>query len=161
MLSTLYTTTDGNGLFELADLPPGSYVVGVGFTPEMDPTTMYARTVFPSPIDVDKGNRVEIGALRLPPPARRYELRGIAVAADGTPVAGASVFLQGARGRQVTALIRTAADGSFTLPVFDGQSYTLRAYVNVSANPVRQANAARTFTVAGDPPPVRIVLVVP
>jgi hypothetical protein len=160
LLTPSPSTTDSNGQFDLADVQPGSYVVGVGITTQMDAPVVYARTMFPEPIDVGKGNRVEIGTLRLPPPSRRYELKGVAVDSAGAPIAGASVTLFGGRFRQATLPVRTAADGSFTLPVFEGQSYTARAFMNVSADPFRQAQAAQTILISGDPPPIRLVLVV-
>jgi hypothetical protein len=158
--SSATATTDSNGLFELVDVQPGSYVVGVGLTTVVDPAVVYHRTVFPRAIEVGKGNRVEVGTLHLPQPSRRYELTGVAVGADGVPIAGASVYLQGQRFRQATTAIRTAADGSFALPVFEGQSYTVRAYVNVTAAPVRQASAQEAITISGQPSPIRLVLVV-
>jgi hypothetical protein len=151
--------TDANGLFELADIPPGSYVVGVGLTSEMDPKTVYRRTLL-SPIEMGEGNRVEAGVIRLPQPSRRYELKGVAVDAAGAPIAQASVHLQGARFRQVTTPVSTAADGTFVLPVFEGQSYTVRAFVNLPGEPRRQAQAAQVVTISGDPAPIRLVLVV-
>jgi hypothetical protein len=57
-------------------------------------------------------------------------------------------------------VVRTSADGRFTLPAFGGHSYTVRAYVNVSANPFRQAQAAQSVTISGDPSPIRLILVV-
>jgi hypothetical protein len=152
--------TDGNGHFEIADISPGSYVVGVGITPEWDPKAVYARTMFPAAIEVEKGNRIDIGVLRLPQPSRRYELKGWAVDADGAPIAQASVVLTGARSRQVTNPVRTGPDGSFTLSVFEGQPYTVRAHITVSTSPVRQATATLNIVINGDPLPIRLVLVV-
>jgi Carboxypeptidase regulatory-like domain len=159
LLESSRSKTDANGQFELADVQPGSYVVGVGLTMQMDPDVVYARTLYPDSIDVGKGNRVEIGTLRLPQPSRRHELKGVAVDSAGTPLAGATVVLHAGR-RQAINPVRTAADGSFTVPVFEQQFYTVRAYINVSANPFRQAQATQTIAISGDPPPIRLVLVV-
>ena len=121
--------SDALGQFELPDIPPGQYVVGIGITPELDPQAVYPRTYFHDPggsqtrtIEVGAGNRVDAGTLRVPEPLRRYELHGVAVAADGSPMAGASVFLQGPRYRQVATEIKTDGEGRFAVPVFDGQS---------------------------------------
>jgi hypothetical protein len=70
------------------------------------------------------------------------------------------VYLTGARFRQVTNPVRTGPDGSFTLPVFEGQTYTVRAHINVSTNPLRQGTAAQNIVIKGDPAPIRLVLVV-
>jgi hypothetical protein len=79
--------SDENGQFGLANISPGSYVVGVGLTPDMSAPAVYARTMFPATIEVRKGNRVDAGTLLLPPASRRYELTGLAVGADGAPIA--------------------------------------------------------------------------
>jgi len=156
----LGATTRSNGQFEFVDVQPGSYVVGVGLTGGMDQTVEYPRTMFPGSIDVGKSDRVEMGTLRLPEPLRRYELKGVTVGADGIPIAGASVSLQGRRFSLATSSVRTGVDGSFTLPAFEGLAYTIRAYVNVSTNPSRQASAEQTITINGEPSPIRLVLVV-
>jgi protocatechuate 3,4-dioxygenase beta subunit len=160
LVESSLSKADGNGQFELADVAPGEYVAGVGLVPELNPDTVYPRTLFPGTITVGQGNRVDIGTQRLPPAARRYELKGTAVDANGAPVTGANVYLQGARFRQVTYPVVTDADGRFTLPVFEGQSYQIRAHLNLSTNPVRQAQAVQPVTIQGDPPPIRLVLVV-
>lgn len=134
-------------------------MVGIGLTSEMDPKTVYRRTLLP-PIEMGQGNRVEAGVIRLPQPSRRYELKGVAVDAAGAPIAQASVHLQGARFRQVTTPVNTAADGTFVLPVFEGQSYTVRAFVSLPGEPRRQVQAAHVVTISGDPAPIRLVLVV-
>lgn len=150
--------TDANGHFELADVAPGSYVVGVGVAPQRSATRVYARTMFPGTIEVGKGNRVDIGVLRLPEPARQYELRGVVVDAGGAPAAGASVYVTVGDGLPSTPL-RTGPDGSFTLPVFDGQSYSVRAVLDVPVTrPPRRLSAATTLTIQGEPPPIRLVV---
>jgi hypothetical protein len=83
----------------------------------------------------------------------------VAADAAGVPIAHASVHLQGARFRQMTTPVSTAADGTFVLPVFEGQSYTVRAYVSLPGER-RQAQAAQVVTISGDPAPIRLVLVV-
>ena len=152
--------TDANGLFELSEIQPGSYVVGVGLTLQLDQPVVYARSTFRGPVEVGQGNRVDIGTLRLPEPSRRHQLKGIAVDADGAPIAGANVVLFSGEYRQATMPVKTAADGTFTLPVFDGQAYTIRAYVNLATSPIRQAQATESISVRGEPPPIRLVLVV-
>ena len=149
--------SDANGRFELADIQPGSYVVGVGLEHARD-ATVYARTVLP-PIEVGRGNRVDAGVLRLPEPSRRYELKGVAVDATGVPVAGAFVVLR-SRGLQLTEPVKTGIGGGFTIPVFEGQTYTVDVYDYVSQDSFRETRASQVVRVTGDPQPIRLVLVV-
>ena len=88
----------------------------------------------------------------------RYQLRGVAVTVDGVPLAGASVVLFGQRFRQASLPVRTAADGTFTLPVFEGQSYSVHASYNVPGETFRQLQANEPLTVSGQPEPIRLVL---
>jgi hypothetical protein len=60
----------------------------------------------------------------------------------------------------VTTPVSTAADGTFVLSVFEGQSYTVRAFVSLPSEPRRQAQAAQVVTISGDPAPIRLVLAV-
>jgi Carboxypeptidase regulatory-like domain len=162
------STSDAFGRFELTDVPPGRYIVGIGLDPGFDPPTLYARTLYADPeapgksrsLEIGAGERLDIGELRVSEPLVRYELRGVVTDASGAPVAGASVYLA-QRFRQATNPVETATDGSFLLHVFEGQTYTLRASHRVrgDAGP-RQAQGTATVTISGPPAPVRVTLVV-
>ena len=142
-------------LFELADVPPGSHAVGVGLTSEMDPKTVYARTLLP--------NRDARGPWR---PGHSPAPAVAALRAEGRPSTPPRADRPGvrtssaARFRQVTTPVSTAADGTFVLSVFEGQSYTVRAFVSLPSEPRRQAQAAQVVTISGDPAPIRLVLAV-
>jgi hypothetical protein len=159
--------TDPSGRFELGDIPPGDYIVGVGLRTRMDQPTVYPRTLFPgtsggvtaAAVAVGKGSRVDLGTLRLPEPSRRYELKGVVVGADGAPIGGALVYLTDERFRQASQPVKTAADGSFSVAVFEGRTYTARGNYNIPATtPQRQLQGTLPLVVSGPPAPIRLVL---
>ncbi len=56
--------------------------------------------------------------------------------------------------------VKTGADGTFTVNVFEGQSIRVHGFINVSTNPPRQVNGEQALTVSGPPEPIRLVPVV-
>ena len=157
-LSNERLRSDANGRFELANVPPGSYVVGVAIATPIGKPRVYPRTLFPGTIEVGKGNRVDAGILRLPEPFSHYELKGVVVDPGGVPIHGAFVSVSIAFGQSSTP-VRTGADGSFTLPVVDGHSYSVDAiHVVTVIKPPRRLRAVQTITIQGEPPPIRLVV---
>lgn len=151
--------TDTFGRFEITDIPPGRFVVGVGLTAVVDQPVIYARTLYPA-VEASAGSAADLGTLTLPVPLRKYVLQGTAVDAGGAPVADASIVLFGPRFQQLTLDVKTGADGTFTVNVFEGQSIRVHGFIDVSMNPLRQANGEQALTVSGPPEPIRLVLVV-
>jgi hypothetical protein len=159
LLDTGPSQTDANGYFELTDIPPGRYLVGVEIQPAWQPSIVYGRTIYADVAEVGAGNRVDLGVLRLPRPAARYELKGVTVSPDGVPIADASVVVRDRAFHQVSNPVRTATDGSFVLTVFEGQSYQIAAHYNIpGTSPVRQAQGEHIIQISGAPQPIRVVL---
>ena len=128
---TLTATSDSDGHYELRDVPPGQYVVGVGLKRSMESLDdLYPRTFYPGAtaasaaevITVGEGNRQELQPFTLPPPRRRREIVGFVVWPDGRPAIDVSVSLADAdeSWRQLAAGIRTEGDGSFRFTVYEG-----------------------------------------
>jgi hypothetical protein len=153
-------TSDAFGHFELTDVPPGRYIVGIGFTQYPNDGTVYPRTLFATAAEVGAGAKLEIGGLTVPEPRRPYELTGVIVDVNGVAVPGANLVVRGPRFQQLSPVVTTAADGSFQVTVFEGQAITLHSWYDVSASPMRQASRDLPMTISGPPPPVRLVLVV-
>jgi hypothetical protein len=157
--------TDAGGRFELSAIQPGRYIIGVGVTPDVNETTAYPRTWYsddahngrPVEIEIGKGNLVQLEPWRLPPALTRHDLKGTVVTADGTPAAGASVVLR-IGFHQASEVVKTAADGSFTVPAFEGLIYQVHTYLNVPGEGFRQMQGSKTVTITGPPPPVQLVL---
>ena len=169
-LSSVYPPnpiSDAAGRFELVDIPPDQYLVGVGLKPQMDAEVAFTPTYYPGTpelsaaqaIEIGQGGNVDLGVLRLPEPLRAHRLTGIVVMRDGTPVHKANVALYSTRGTQAAMGISTDEQGRFTFRVHEGLSYSVRAFFNVSAQPVmQQIYATQTISIKGPPEPVRLVL---
>lgn len=165
-------TTDSAGYYELSDVPPGEYVVGVALqrTMERDDGQVYPRTFYPGMADaagarvitIGEGTRVELDPLQLPAPLERREITGVVVWPDGRPVPGVSIALSDgeASWRQVAVGINTDAEGRFTFTVHDGLSYIARAHYNDPDDQAhRQAlGATGPFVVSAATAPLRVVL---
>jgi len=168
---TLTAKSDSDGHYELRDVPPGQYVVGVGLKRSMESLDdLYPATFYPQAttaaaaevITVGEGNRQELQPFTLPPPRRQRELTGVVVWPDGRPAADVSVSLADAdeSWRQLAAAIRTDGDGGFRFTVSEGASYRVRAYADIPGEPKpRQAMVvSEPFVVTDGMPPVRVVL---
>jgi hypothetical protein len=157
--------SDAGGRFELSEVQPGSYVIGVGLTPSTEDQVQYPATWYPGTPDSSKAEQIEVtpaARVQLKPwtiPERlaRRELTGIVVWPDGTPVANASVVLN-VGSHQASEVVRTDGVGAFTLPAFDRQTYVVRAYLNIPGPPFRQAQASQTVQVSSESAPIRLVL---
>jgi hypothetical protein len=159
--------SDAAGRFELVDIPPGQYLVGVGLRPSMDAEIAFPPTYYPGTpelsaarvIEVGPGTHVDLGVLRLSEPLRAHKLTGTVVMPDGTPVHNATVVPQSTRGLQAGRAVSTDEQGRFTVVVHEGLSYTVRAFVSVTSEPVRQQlHATQTISIKGPPVPLRLVL---
>ena len=168
---TLTATSGADGHYELRDVPPGQYVVGVGLKRSMESLDdLYPRTFYPGAttasaaevITVGEGNRQELQPFTLPPPRRQREIVGFVVWPDGRPANDVSVSLADADESwlQLAAGIRTEGDGSFRFTVYEGGGYRVRAYADIPGEPKpRQAMVvSEPFVVTDGMAPVRVVL---
>ena len=157
--------TNTSGQFELSDVQPGRYVLGVGLTQGMDDQQAYPATWYPGTADAAKareieiapGTRVQLEPWVVPDKLSRLELTGTVVWPDGTPVGDASVVLR-VGSNQASELVRTDAAGAFRVRAFDRMTYKVQAYVNVPGPPFRQAQGEVTVRMSPDAAPVRIVV---
>jgi hypothetical protein len=154
------------GRFEIAGVPPGWYLLAVGFKPRYDDDKMYPATFYPGSssvgtarqIAVRPSERVELDPLQLPPALTPRTLTGTVVMPDGTPVSGASVVLRSGTS-QASTVVRTDDRGEFSLRGFEGLTYTILAFYNVPGEPQRsQFEARHNVRVTAAPEPLRLVL---
>jgi hypothetical protein len=169
----LTAKTDAGGEFELIDVPPGEYAVGVSLRRGMEPDVLFPKTFYPgtsseddaSTIEVGEGTRHRLDPLKLPRARALRELTGVVVWPDGRPVADAWVELtDGNRnGPMVRDTVRTDATGRFTLTVHDGLPYGVRAIWSIPNDPQFRQLSATTppFSASPDLAPVKLVLVPP
>ena len=126
---TVSAKTDSAGYYELSELPPGDYVVGVELQRRMEnegeqirPRTFYPGTpdvARAAVIRIGEGNRVELDPMVLPAARERRRLTGVVVWPDGTPVPGAftSLWDGEASWRQVAVGSKTDEQGRFEFTV--------------------------------------------
>jgi hypothetical protein len=165
--------TDPSEYFELDQVPPGEYVLGVSVRETMAKGPVYPRTFYPGTADprdaaivtIGEGNHQRLGNLRLPPARASLELTGVVVWPDGRPVAGASVALMDGEltWRQAVMGVGTDGDGRFTLAVHEGLSYVASGHYDLPGDPrQRQAHGrAGPFVMSAQTPPLRVVLTPP
>lgn len=169
-------TSDSAGFYEISEVPPGEYVVGVALqrTMEGDHDDVYPRTFHPGTADaaratvvtVGEGTRVELEPFRLPASLARRQISGVVVWPDGQPVPYASIALWDgeASWRQVANGIETDAEGRFNFTVYEGSSYIARAHYNLPGDPatLRQAHGMTgPVVVSAATAPLRVVLKLP
>jgi 5-hydroxyisourate hydrolase-like protein (transthyretin family) len=168
-------TTDSGGYYELTEVPPGEYLVGVALqrTMEREDAEGYARTFYPGTADaagatvitIGEGTRVVLDPLQLPAPLQRREITGIVVWPDGRPVPSASISLSDgeAAWRQVAMGIDTDAEGRFSFTVYEGLSYLARAHYNLPEDPTHRQAQGMTgpFVVSAATAPLKVVITIP
>lgn len=125
------------GQFDLTQVPPGEYLLGVNLTFSPDEDEPYPPTYYPGVGDPSAATVVRVGlgqkmtdlVLRLPPRLVERTVQGVVVWPDGTPAAGAEVHLTDHRhpGWIANGAAKTDAAGRFTLKGFDGITYWVLA----------------------------------
>jgi hypothetical protein len=94
--------TDASGLYEIARVPPGSYVVGVNARRDYSGGRAFGRAIyFPGVatadaaeiVSVGAGERVALGDFSLPSSLAFVRASGIVVTEAGQPAGGAKIFL--------------------------------------------------------------------
>ena len=132
------TRTEADGLFELKNLPPGRYIVGVNLNDLPSKSNPYARVVYPGPsaepqvIDLEVGEVVDLGTWHMPDPLPVVRIEGIVLRRDGTPVEGIHVGAWDETGNPVerargAGSATSGADGRFVLELRQGRLYRLSA----------------------------------
>jgi hypothetical protein len=110
-------------------LPPGRYIVGInlGGNLETVPATPYQQpgSDAASTIELGAGTRADLGAIRLPAPARMRLIAGTVQWSDGRPLGLVRVRVYGNASTWRTA--KVAADGRFSVELFEGRTYVVKA----------------------------------
>jgi hypothetical protein len=132
--------SDARGHFEVRDLPPGRYVIGINLRDLPNQWTAYPRIMYPggdeppSVIDLSLGQAADLGQWLLPPPLAGIKLPGVITWRDGTPAAGVYVSLwdvspypnDGLRGAGGGT---SGPDGRFVVEAREGRRYRFVARV--------------------------------
>jgi len=162
-LPTAYPNDQGG--FEITELPPGRYIVGVNLE-NRPPSqyTPYARTVYPSDggdafvVIITRGETFDLGEWRLPPPVATLRLDGSVVWEDGAPAAGIVVMAQDITDNPRGAFVgnaTTAADGRFSIELRQRRVYSFQLSSRTKRLPIAPP---RVETGSSAPAPLRIVI---
>lgn len=101
-MSLELTFANEKGEFELDEIPPGRYLIGINLTFSPNQEAPMPRTFYPGTSDQSKAMVIEIGLgqkvtgvdIRLPPALAEYVVRGFVSWPDGNPAAGVDVYLE-------------------------------------------------------------------
>jgi hypothetical protein len=147
-----FTRLFSGGRFEFREVPPGKYVLGISpIIPT--PDAPYARTYYPHGDSVEAAEIFEVKLdlidnliFKLPPELQTQQIAGVAVAADGTPLSEAQVFLYDLEmPSRLAATVRfTDSAGRFKLFGLTGRRYQLQAqkftdrayFIGIQSQPV-------------------------
>ena len=167
-LSTVSARTGNDGSFEIAGVPPGKYILGVNLKDLPSQYNPYARTVYPSDgsgdgiVPIGTTGSYDIGTWKLPPALRVVNVSGVATWADGKPAAGTYVGVWDVTGNPVERArgaggAQVAADGSFTIELREGRTYTFMAR-DKSNRPLGVKGPRLTITDLATLPSILLVL---
>jgi Prealbumin-like fold domain len=130
---------DERGRFELKQVPPGEYLLGLNITFSPSGGEGYPPTYYPGVgersqatiIKIGPGEKLSAYTLRLPPKLEERVIEGIVVWPDGSPAAGAQVDLQDQNhpGWIASGIVSTDASGWFTLIGYEGIRYLIVASI--------------------------------
>ena len=123
--------TGEQGLYELNQLPPGRYLIGIGDDPAVSAifhpgTTETARA---TRVELESSERLMMTDLVLPASARTVQVSGTVRAQSGQPIAGAKVYVHEDRNHRIAGGPAVSdSNGRFLLSIFTGQ-YRITAEV--------------------------------
>ena len=163
-----FVRTDKEGRYVMKLLKPGRYHLGVRITGSAGSTYVpYPQTYYPgvkdrsqaTVITITEGQRIELDELVLPARFIERTLNGIVINLDGTPVAGAVVWLKERQYNDSDMPYRRETDneGRFSYPVYEGIKYELNAYVD-SADRREKSSAPLEVVITSNPEPIKIVV---
>src|SRR5687768_1159900 len=163
-----YVRTDKEGRYEMKLLKPGRYHLGVRIAGSAGSTYVpFPQTYYPgvsdrsqaTVISISEGQRIELSELVL---LRRFierTLNGIVVDSDGTPVAGAVVWLKERQYADADMPYRreTDSEGRFSYPVYEGIKYDVNAYIE-SAGLTEKRSSTLSVVITSNQEAIRLVL---
>jgi hypothetical protein len=160
LAQTRLTTTDREGRYEVAKMPPGRFVVGVAsgihlragkpprvFLPGTSAAGAAAR------LTLSDGGRVQAPEFRLPASVPYVTIQGFVLDADGTPAEGARVYLKGVGegDRIVGEPVAVDFVGRFAVAALAGTEYAIFAE-RTRGSRVDSAEPMRLTPAAGQKP---------
>ena len=163
-----FVRTDKEGRYAMKLLKPARYYLGVRIHGSAGSSYVpYPQTYYPgvkdrsqaTVITIAEGQRIELEELILPARFIERTLNGIVVDPDGTPVAGAVVWLKERQYNDEDMPYRreTDSEGRFSYPVYEGIKYELNANVEKDGRHVKKS-APFEIVITSNPEPIKLVL---
>jgi len=163
-----FVRTDKEGRYVWKMLKPGRYYLGVRIVGMAGSTYVpYPQTYYPGVKDrsqatiitISEAQRIELDELILPARFIERTLHGIVLDADGTPVAGAFVWLKERQYEDTDSAYRrvTDSEGRFSYPVYEGIKYELNANVDVDGRRVKRSETLEVV-ITSNREPIKLVL---
>jgi len=160
------------GEYELKQVAPGRYLLGVNITSSPDKESPFPRTFYPGTIDPSKAMVIEIGLgqklsgldIRLPPSLPEYVVRGFVTWPDSSVAAGVDVYLEDIayRGWCVNGCNqKTDSQGQFELRGYSGLNYRVVATADRIVEKAQRENffgVTSPFRLDGDTGALKLVL---
>lgn len=145
-----FVRTDKEGRYALKLVKPGRFYLGVRIVGSAGSTHVpYPKTYYPgvkdrseaTVITISEGQRIELNELMLPARFIERTLNGTVVDSDGTPEAGAVVWLKERQYEDSDMPYRreTDSEGRFSYTVYEGIKYSLNANVEVDGRHVKKS----------------------
>lgn len=129
--------TDSEGVFRAYNVPPGLYTISVNYNNPPGDEAPFPPTFYPGVSEKSQAQVFEISLgqditdieFRLPPKLKKKSVKGLIVWSDGTPAAGAKVYIKDHLHDVccVNSEVRTDARGHFTIDGFEGRKYRVWA----------------------------------
>jgi Tissue inhibitor of metalloproteinase. len=163
------TYADEQGAFELSEVAPGRYLLGINIGRSPDAETPYARTFYPGVTDRSQATVIEIGLgqkfedmdIQLPMKLVERTVSGQVVWPDGSPAVKVDINLEDINhpGWCVNGCeVETDNNGRFTLRGFEGYTYKLQA---LSDAPQKLYSDGPVINLVGDQTGIKVILSIP
>ena len=160
--------TDKEGRYALKQVKPGRFYLGVRIFGSAGSTYVpYPKTYYPgvkdrsdaTVITISEGQRIELNELVLPARFIERTLNGTVVDSDGTPVAGAVVWLKERQYEDSDMPYRreTDSEGRFSYVVYEGIKYSLNANVEADGRYVKRSDPLEVV-ITSNQEPIKLVL---
>lgn len=136
---TYSAEVDENGRFTFRWVPPGTYYLGIGLRRSSVLKHAFPRTFYPGTqiaenavtVIIREGQVLRDLDFQLPPKLIERKVEGIVVFPDGKLAAKAYLFVEEGEYGNEAGGGQSGADGRFSLNLFEGLSYRVRAYISI------------------------------
>lgn len=145
---TQVAEVDENGRFTFKETPPGSYFLGVGLRRSSLLKHAFPKTFYPGTqiaenaavVIIREGQLLKDLDFQLPPKLTERKIEGIVVFPDGKPAVKAYINVDEGEYGNEGGGGESGADGRFSLTLFEGLMYRVRAHISTSSGEQRHGH---------------------